>query len=471
MDRGIVEELLKDLEGSVEVSDGKVSVVNETKLRGEPIDKLVWKAVFGATDDIKAHARWLIWEIGQELGIKPSSINDLYLARGKGQAPNTFTVPALNLRALAYDSARAAFKAVNKLEVGAIIFEIARSEIGYTDQRPSEYMASVMAAAIKEGFRGPLFIQGDHFQVKRKKFFENPEEEVGAVKNLIREAMAAGFFNIDIDTSTLVDLSKEDLEEQQHYNYKTTAEILKFVREIEPEGITVSLGGEIGEIGERNSTPEDLEAFMSGLLKEIPEGVTGISKVAVQTGTTHGGVVLPDGSIAKVKVDFDTLRTLSRMAREKYGMGGAVQHGASTLPDEMFHKFPENETLEIHLATGFQNIIYDHLPEDLRNEAYQWLKENKKSEWKEGMTEEQFIYKSRKHAIGPFKLKFWSLPEDIKSKIRETLQKKFEFLFDQLNAKNTVNLVERFIKPVEIHKKPEDMYPGGPKESAEGLAD
>jgi len=40
-------------------------------------------------------------------------------------------------------------------------------------------------------------------------------------------------------------------------------------------------------------------------------------------------------------------------------MGGAVQHGASTLPDDMFDLFPKKGTMEVHLATGFQNIIFD----------------------------------------------------------------------------------------------------------------
>ena len=79
----------------------------------------------------------------------------------------------------------------------------------------------------------------------------------------------------------------------------------------------------------------------------------------MQTGTTHGGVVLPDGSIAKVSIDFNTLKELSQVAREEYGLGGAVQHGASTLPDEAFDMFPKVDTVEVHLATGFQNIIYD----------------------------------------------------------------------------------------------------------------
>ena len=74
-------------------------------------------------------------------------------------------------------------------------------------------------------------------------------------------------------------------------------------------------------------------------------------KVSVQTGTSHGGVPLPDGGVAEVKLDFEVLRELGEVARS-YGAAGAVQHGASTLPDELFHRFPAVETAEIHLATG-----------------------------------------------------------------------------------------------------------------------
>jgi fructose/tagatose bisphosphate aldolase len=228
-----------------------------------------------------------------------------------------------------------------------------------------------------------------------------------------------------------------------------------FIREIEPEGVTISVGGEIGHIGGKNSTPEEFEAFMEGYLEELKKlgDFAGISKISVQTGTEHGGVPLPDGSIAKVKLDFSVLEKIGEVARKKYSMAGAVQHGASTLPDELFHKFPEVKTVEIHLATGFQNIIYDHLPEDFKQEIYSWLKTELKNEWKEGWTEEQFIYKTRKKAFGKFKKEFWDLPADVKEKIMESLQKKFRFLFEQLGVYGTKEVVEKYVKPVKIYKE------------------
>ncbi|RLG32127.1 aldolase, partial [Methanosarcinales archaeon] len=331
---------------------------------------------------------------------------------------------------------------------GAFILEIARSEISYTAQRPIEYAGVCLAAAVREGWKGPVFIQGDHFQVNAKKYLQNPDEEIEMLNSLIREALAAGFYNIDIDSSTLVDLSKQGVKEQQRLNFSVCAAFTRFIRLHQPEGVEVSVGGEIGEIGRKNTTPEELEAFMEGYQEELGSSLEGISKISVQTGTSHGGVVLPDGSIARVNVDFETLRTLSRLAREKYTLAGAVQHGASTLPENMFHKFPEVETAEIHLATQFQNMVYEsqYFPDELRKRMYAWLKENHRNEWKKGETESQFIYKTRKRALGEFKTEIMRLKPEIRAAIAAEVEAKIAFLFSQLNLANTMALINRYVK-------------------------
>jgi len=435
------------------------------------IDALVRRAVFG-TEDEKAHARWMIWEMGQKAGVRPASIHELYLARGRGEVP-PFTTPAMNVRILSYDAGRAIFRAAKKLDAGAIICEIARSEIAYTDQRPAEYVAVMTAAALREGFTGPLFIQGDHVQVNAKKYAADPAAELQALKALIEEELHAGFYNIDVDTSTLVDLSKPNLDEQQRTNYERAAELTQFIRDREPDDVTVSVGAEIGEVGGKNSDVHELDAFMEGYNRTLKRLGTyaGISKISVQTGTSHGGVVLPDGSIAKVQLDLDALRALSQAARTKYGLGGAVQHGASTLPPEAFSRFPECEAVEIHLATNFQTIVMDHpaLPRDLRREVNEWVKREAKDEWKKGDTEEQFIYKSRKKAIGPFKRRFWDLPPDVRTAIGADLEKTFTFLFEQLRVKGTRAATDRYVKPKLVsHAAPRAALVSAPDDAEAG---
>lgn len=360
---------------------------------------------------------------------------------------------------MTYDLARAIFRVAKKNNSGTFIFEIAKSEMGYTNQPPIEYAAAVLAAAVKEGYSGPVFIQGDHFQVNEKKFKENPNKEIDGLKALITESIESGFYNIDIDSSTLVDLSKSDIKKQQYLNYEVCAKLTQFIRQIQPRGVEVSVGGEIGEVGSKNSTPEDLRAFMQGYKERLRKGRTGISKISVQTGTSHGGVVLPDGSVAQVALDFETLKALSEIARKEYGLAGAVQHGASTLPAEAFHKFAECDTAEVHLATEFQNMIYEskHFPSELKTKIYDWLKVNAANEKKEGETEEQFFYKSRKKALGPFKKEIMGLSQEIRDAIAKEIEEKFDFLFRQLNSVNNKDLIDKHValKRVIIRKREE----------------
>lgn len=449
-----VQELLQGTRQAIDLNGG-VRVKDPAALRGETIDRLVHTAVFG-DGEVRESARWLIWELGWEVGIQSASIDSLYQARSREEYANA-TVPAINVRAMAYDFARAIVASAKRRNVGAFIFELARSEMGYTDQTCAEFATVMMAAAIKEGHTGPVFIQGDHYQADAKKYATDPEGVIEGLKKLIREAIAAGYGNIDIDTSTLVDLSFPTLAEQQRHNYERCSELAALIRQLEPAGVTVSIGGEIGEVGKKNSTVEELEAFVQGFNSEFSKRVgqkRGLSKISVNTGSSHGGVVLPDGSLLKVAIDFETLREMSAAAR-RHGMGGAVQHGASTLPAEYFSKFPEVGTLEVHLATEFQNIILDHgaFPNELKEEAYAYIREKLADEWAKGDTEEQFIYKTRKKIWGPFKQQVWNLPEATRAAIRAQLEEKLNFLYEQLGVIDSRSLIERYVKnPPRISK-------------------
>ncbi len=419
------------------------------------IDKLIRDAVFGDANT-KSNARIQIHLEARKRGAVSSTIYPFYRALGRREITQRFTVPAFNIRALTYDSARALFRAAKRNDAGAFIFEIARSEIGYTEQRPDEYAACVLAAAIREGFQGPVFIQGDHFQASAKKWStaEGRAAETKALESLIDEALAAEFYNIDIDTSTLVDLSFPTRDEQQRANYEGTAHLTKYIRARQPKGITVSVGGEIGEVGKYNTQPDEVRAYMNGL-RRLLGGLTGISKISVQTGTSHGGVPLADGTIAQANIDFNVLREVTEIGRNEYGIAGSVQHGASTLPESVFNKFPESEAVEIHLATGFQNMILDApaLPEEIKRDIRDFCFASCADERKSGETDEQFVYKTRKKAIGPFKKRMWDMPDSAKQPIIAELESKFEFLMQKLGVSDTKDLVANYV-PVSSSELP-----------------
>ena len=477
---GSVRELTDALKGVATLLTDRVTMSGTPS--AELIDRLAHTAAFGPEADVKGTARWVILQLGAAAGIRVASIHDLYMAMGRGEVGG-FTVPAINVRAMAYDSGRAVFRAANQLDAGAFILEIARSEIGYTEQRPHEYAAVMMSAALREGFRGPLFLQGDHVQVALKKYASpGRDNEIEALRALIGEEMAAGFYNIDIDTSTLVDLGKATIDEQQAVNCELAADFTAFIRQHEPAGITVSVGGEIGEVGGKNSTVHELHAFMRGYEAALARrgDHVGISKISVQTGTAHGGFIGPDGKpLTDVKIDLKALEELSRVARAEYGLAGAVQHGASTLPPDAFDAFPRVGACEIHLATNFQNMVYDHeaFPSSLRDEMYAWVREHAQEEKKPTDTEEQFLYKARKKAIGPFKQRLWNLPADVRQTLSASLEEQFAFLMSKLKIPGTKAAVTDYVKPHDTIGTREDavLAAGGKitaaERKAEGLSD
>jgi fructose/tagatose bisphosphate aldolase len=449
-----VGELARQIEGCAHVEGDWLVIDDETAFRDRGIRSVIWTATFSEDVATVEAARWIVWEASQLLGARSASIHDLYMARGRGELSG-FTVPAINLRTQAFDMAAAIFRAAADMDAGTVILELARSEQEYTFQRPAEYITSVLAGAIASGWRGPVFVQGDHYQFNTKKYATDPEGTTEAIRKGTRDAIAVGYRNIDIDSSTLVDLSLPDVDAQQRTNYERAAEITALIREVEPAGTTISVGGEIGEVGKENSNEAELRVYLDGYRRELTRlagaDAVGVSKVSVQTGTSHGGVPLPGGGVAAVKLDFATLERLSLVCRQ-YGLAGAVQHGASTLPDELFHHFPQVETAEVHLATGFQNALYDHpaFPPDLRAEIEAWCPINAADERKPGEDESVFLYRTRKKALGPFKRRLWELTT--KDEIVAAQEAKVRFLFDQLKIAGNRAAVERYIHPIEDHR-------------------
>jgi fructose-bisphosphate aldolase, class II len=445
-------ELLSGLAGLAHLEGDRLAIDDEHGFRDRGIRDLAWTAAFATDAGATAAAQWIVWEASQTLGALSASIQDLYMARGRGEVAG-FTVPAINIRAQTFDMARTVFEAAEAGDVGAVILELARSEQTYTFQRPIDYATSVLAGAIAADWHGPVFLQGDHYQFNAKKYAADPEAMTEEIRRACRLAVHAGYRNIDIDSSTLVDLARPTVDDQQRDNYERAAELTALIRTLETDGVTISVGGEIGEVGKENSNEAELRAFLAGYRRDLDArspGAIGISKVSVQTGTRHGGVVLPDGTVGTAAVDFSVHERLGAIARAEYGLAGTVQHGASTLPDELFHRFREVETAEIHLATGFQNLLFDHpaFPAELHDEIDHWCRENAADERTPDQTDQQFVYSSRKKTIGPFKRQLWELPT--KGEILVDLRAKIDFLFRELGVDGGRATVERYIHPVPV---------------------
>lgn len=438
-------ELENDLKAiNVGFSGGSPDFSGSRRPPDEMIDRWARTAAL-AEPEARAVAIWAIREAALAAGIVPSSIQELYLARAAGKWSGR-TVPAMNLRGWTYHTCRAVFRAAKKMDSQLFIFEQAVAEAVYAGQPPVEYTAGVLAAALREGHEGPVFLQADHDQINAQAYRKDAAAEIQRLEKIIRGQIDAGFYNVDIDASTIVDLSLPTVEDQQRLNAELTAHFTGYVRGLEPKGVTISLGAEIGEVGHENTTPEELRAFMSvyrDLLRAKGGNLAGVSKISINSGTYHGGKVLPDGTLAAVDVDYELLKTISAIGREDYGMGGAVQHGASTLPGEQLARFPASGAVEIHLALGFNNLIFDHpsLPQAIKDGIRDYTFANHAAERAPGETDAQFLYNTRKKSWKVMKERFWDMPAQAEADIMESLEGMFRNMFTWMNVGGTKGLV------------------------------
>lgn len=403
-----------------------------------PLDEWAYQLAFAPP----AQQQTLLGQLRQlalEHGVMLSSISPVYRALAQGQLP-ALTVPAFNLRGLTYPIARALFRSMATHQAGPVMFELAPSEAREGQQSFTEYAAMVLAAALREGYRGPLFLQGDHFGL-----YQGSLAEEHTVVGHCQQALEAGFGQIDLDASALTATDPGVPFHQP--NAQAIARLIQVIRS-HPQGGSCCIGAEVGEIGGANTSPSDLLAFMAELKQWLPPGVLGIEKLSVQTGTTHGGVVNADGSLGPMPLDLDLVASLAQTVRQHFGLAGVVQHGASTLSVEQLAQLPPLGVIEVHLATGIQNRIFDHplFPAQLTAQMQQEMvgvvdAETGREQSSDHLSLQQRFYNARWRAWGVYKQALWNLPEALQHRMASDLEDWFGQILQALRVAHTRHLL------------------------------
>jgi hypothetical protein len=284
-------------------------------------------------------------------------------------------------------------------------------------------------------------LQADHVSLDA-----DDEASRSTARERLQEALDAGFGQMDIDAAALA-VPAANPEERQARNAAVTAELASWLRAQRPDAV---IGGEVGEIGGADTSPEDLRAFLS--LTRAFGGELG--KVSVQTGTRHGGVVRADGSSGVMSVDHSLAARLASIARNEYGLPGVVQHGASTLTPEQWRSLPAAGVVEVHLATGIQNVILDHpaLPRALVERMQAELAgpvsyAERGSEEGGALTPAQVYRHNRWRAWGVFKRDLWTLPEGVLERVDVALEAWFATTFDALGLAGRAHELARIPEP------------------------
>ena len=164
------DQLKKGCESILAFDGGNVRVLDEGRFQSKLIDDLIYTVVFSPDPATQEAAGFLIRRGAAAMGIVSASIQPLYEAMGRKEVGG-FTVPAINIRGISYDVAQSVFRAAMKGKVGPVLFEIARSEIDYTQQRPFEYNCAITAAAVKSELARPGFSAGRSLSDERQEIF------------------------------------------------------------------------------------------------------------------------------------------------------------------------------------------------------------------------------------------------------------------------------------------------------------
>lgn len=214
-----------------------------------------------------------------------------------------------------------------------VIYEIAKSELGYTEFTPGSFAAFIVEENERLGnTEVPFAVHGDHITVKKP-------EEVESVGRLIADEMEAGFTSFAIDASHME-------------NDKNLAATSALAKPIVQAGLNLEV--ELGEIGAKSGSaegftqPEEARWFISELDK------LGIrpNLLAINNGSIHGTYF----GTTQEGIQLDLTRSIWE-AIQPWSVDIA-QHGITGTSLEKISSFIEYGIRKGNVGTLWQNIAF-----------------------------------------------------------------------------------------------------------------
>jgi len=348
-------------------------------------------------------------------------------------------VMAANIRIT--HSARGVMMAAKELDA-AVMFEIARSEIGYTAQNPKQFMDMITKTAEELEFNQPYAVHGDHITIK-----ENTPEAVASAEQLIKDEIAAGFTSYAIDASHNFNMDGKTVAEQLADNIEITTKLAGLIP------LDAGLEVEVGEVG-RTDPKTGKKALTSveeatTFIKAVTDAGFKPNLLATNNGSIHGNIFDKDGNIVEqVGIDIGRTKAIAK-AIAPYGVYVA-QHGITGTPLNLMHLLIEAGVFKGNVGTNWQNIALEAMPKDLVAKMEEWTLASKHAEKtkakKPGISQKELIAKNIKHSIKEFKTEIDGLPAEAVEKIdAATYQSAIDF-FKAFKAEGTAGKVAEYIE-------------------------
>ena len=446
-----VGELLDALAGIAHVEGGQLVIDDDRPSASAASTSAVWSATFSEEHpDVIEVARWLIWEASQLLGSPSASIHELYMARGRGEVSG-FTVPAVNIRTQVFDMAGAMCRAAESIDAGTIIFELARSEQEYTYQRPGEYITSVLAGCIGAGWQGPVFVQGDHYQFNAKKYAADPEATTEAItapdpRGDRRRLRQHRHRLVDAGRSGAADRRSSSSARTTSARRRCRRSSARSSRPTRRSASAARSARSASRTRPRRSCAPTSTAIAT-TLRELAGRRAG--PFQGQRPDRHHRTAACRCPAAAWRRSRSTSGRSSDCRR--WPASTAWPAPSSTAPRRCPTSCSTASRRSRRPRSTSRPASRTCSTSTRRSRATCWPRSragaiaNTADERKDGESDDQFLYKTRKKALGPYKRQLWELPG--KDEIIAGQESKLRYLFEQLAIAGTRELVERYVNP------------------------
>jgi fructose-bisphosphate aldolase, class II len=214
-----------------------------------------------------------------------------------------------------------------------VMYEIAKSELGYTEFTPSSFVEFILVENERLGnTQVPFAIHADHLTVKKP-------EEIEAVRSLIAAQMEAGFTSFAIDASHM----------ENERNLAATVDLAQPVVQA-----NLGLEVELGEIGAKSgdaegfTRPDEAEWFVRELAKRSVHP----DLLAINNGSIHGTYF----GAAHEGIQLDLTREIWN-AIQPWSVDIA-QHGITGTSLEKISSFIQYGIRKGNVGTLWQNISF-----------------------------------------------------------------------------------------------------------------
>ncbi len=320
----------------------------------------------------------------------------------------------------------------------AVLFEIAKSEVGYTGQTPADLYGAITAKAQELEFDAPYAVHGDHIGVK-----STADADVQSAADLIKAELAAGFTSFAIDASHIFDVNAATVRDQLAGNIEVTTRLANLIPN------ELSLEVEVGEIGKKNPETGEQE------LTSVEEAVTFIEAlqengvypdlIACHNGSAHGNIYDEDGNIVE-QIGIDEQRTRDIAAAIKPLGVQIAQHGITGTPLHLMHRLIDAGIAKGNVGTNWQNIALETLPDDLVKRMEEWTMDSDKvammRKKKPNMSDRELLGKNIKHSIQHFKDEIAQLSDDDLAPVYAKTKESADAFFEAFNAVGSADRVK-----------------------------